>query len=113
MSVNMVGAFKKVFLGRVLFCTLSIGFIGCAMANEASVGTSECNARASVVQNCPGYNSWPMVQAIGTRLVCAYSRGWGHNIFEEGRGVYAMEPGHFAEVPKSLQEEIVKLRAKA
>ena len=31
----------------------------------------------------------------------------------QGRGVYSMEPGHFAEVPKSLQEEIVKLRAKA
>ena len=30
----------------------------------------------------------------------------------QGRGVYSMEPGHFAEVPKSLQEEIVKLRAK-
>ena len=29
----------------------------------------------SVVQDCPGYNSWPMVQAIGNRLVCAYSRG--------------------------------------
>jgi elongation factor G len=30
----------------------------------------------------------------------------------QGRGVYSMEPSHFAEVPKSLQEEIVKLRAK-
>ncbi len=30
----------------------------------------------------------------------------------QGRGVYSMEPGHFAEVPKSLQEEIIKLRAK-
>ena len=44
---------------------------------------------AFVVQDVKGYNSWPMVQAIGNRLVCAYSRGWGHNIFEEGRGVYA------------------------
>ena len=87
--VNMVSGCKKVFLGRVLFCMFSIGSIGCAMANEAPVGAGECHVRASVVQNCPGYNSWPMVQAIGNRLVCAYSRGWGHNIFEEGRGVYA------------------------
>ena len=31
----------------------------------------------------------------------------------QGRGVYSMEPSHFQEVPKSIQEEIIKLRAKA
>ena len=31
----------------------------------------------------------------------------------QGRGQYAMEPSHFAEVPKSIQEEIIKKRAKA
>ena len=30
----------------------------------------------------------------------------------QGRAQYAMEPSHFAEVPKSLQEEIVTRRAK-
>ncbi len=30
----------------------------------------------------------------------------------QGRGVYAMEPSHFAEVPKSIQEEIIKTRGK-
>ena len=30
----------------------------------------------------------------------------------QGRGVYAMEPSHFAEVPKSIQEEIVTKRNK-
>ncbi len=30
----------------------------------------------------------------------------------QGRGVYAMEPSHFAEVPKNLQEEIIKARGK-
>ena len=30
----------------------------------------------------------------------------------QGRGVYAMEPSHFAEVPKSIQEEIVSKRNK-
>ena len=31
----------------------------------------------------------------------------------QGRGVYSMEPSHFSEVPKSIQEEIIKVRAKA
>ncbi len=30
----------------------------------------------------------------------------------QGRGVYVMEPSHFAEVPKSIQEEIIKTRGK-
>lgn len=42
-----------------------------------------------VVQNEPGYNSWPMMQAIGDKLVCTYSKGKGHNITEGIRGVYA------------------------
>ena len=28
----------------------------------------------------------------------------------QGRGLYSMEPSHFAEVPKSIQEEIIKSR---
>lgn len=46
-------------------------------------------ASPSVVQDAVGYNSWPMVQAVGDRLVCAYSRGKGHDVIEGGRGVYA------------------------
>ena len=42
-----------------------------------------------VVQDTPGYNSWPMIQAIGEKLVCVYSRGLGHDIAEGCRGVYA------------------------
>ena len=44
---------------------------------------------AVVVQEPVGYNSWPMIQAVGDRLVCAYSRGKGHDIQEGGRGVFA------------------------
>ena len=29
----------------------------------------------------------------------------------QGRGLYSMEPSHFEQVPKSIQEEIVKARA--
>ena len=30
--------------------------------------------KAFVVADEPGYNSWPMIQAMGTKLVCSYSR---------------------------------------
>jgi len=30
----------------------------------------------------------------------------------QGRGLYSMEPSHFSEVPKSIQEEIIKTRGK-
>ena len=43
----------------------------------------------SVVQDVPGYNSWPMTQAVGKRIVCAYSRGSAHTIDEPVRGVFA------------------------
>jgi hypothetical protein len=42
-----------------------------------------------VVQEAHGYNSWPMLQALGDKLVCVYSRGSGHTIGEESRATYA------------------------
>lgn len=42
-----------------------------------------------VVEDSPGYNSWPMIQALGTKLVCAYSRGSAHSIGEGKRAVFA------------------------
>lgn len=42
-----------------------------------------------VVQGERGYNSWPMIQAMGEKLVCVYSRGTGHTIGEDSRSVYA------------------------
>ncbi len=49
----------------------------------------EAPAKAHVVQDVPGYNSWPMIQAIGERLVCVYSRGTKHTINEDARVVYS------------------------
>lgn len=46
-------------------------------------------AKAHVVQDVSGYNSWPMMQAIGDKLVCVYSRGSAHSIGEDARAVYA------------------------
>ncbi len=44
---------------------------------------------ARVVQEAKGYNSWPMLQALGDKLVCVYSRGGGHTIGDDARAVYA------------------------
>jgi len=46
-------------------------------------------AKPHVVQDVSGYNSWPMMQAMGEKLVCVYSRGSGHTIDEDSRVVYA------------------------
>jgi hypothetical protein len=46
-------------------------------------------AKPHVVQDVSGYNSWPMVQAIGEKLVCVYSRGTAHTIGDDARAVYA------------------------
>ena len=46
-------------------------------------------AQAYIVQDVPGYNSWPMIQNINSRLVCAYSKGKEHRIEEPCRGVFA------------------------
>ena len=44
---------------------------------------------ARLVEDSKGYNSWPMVQAIGEKLVCCYSRGSAHTINEFARDAYA------------------------
>ena len=57
--------------------------------NGVSMTPKSGDVRVSTVQDVPGYNSWPMVQAVGDRLVCAYSRGSAHTINEGKRGVFA------------------------
>ena len=47
------------------------------------------DVKVVAVQDVHGYNSWPMMQAVGGRLVCAYSRGSAHTIGEGVRGVYS------------------------
>ena len=59
---------------------------GLAMVKVTPLGAL---AKAYVVQNVSGYNSWPMIQAIGEKLVCVYSRGSAHSIGEDARAVYA------------------------
>ena len=41
-----------------------------------------------VVENSPGYNAWPIIQTLGDKAVCAYSRGKGHFVTEVERDAY-------------------------
>lgn len=59
---------------------------GLAMVKVTPLGPL---AKPHVVEDVSGYNSWPMMQAIGGKLVCVYSRGSGHTISEDSRVVYA------------------------
>ena len=64
------------------------GIVGLALGVAATASASV--PTPIVVQEASnGYNSWPIVQAIGTKVVCAYSRGTAHNISQGVRGVYA------------------------
>lgn len=56
---------------------------------SATLAAQELPPQPRVVQEARGYNSWPMIQAIGERLVCVYSRGSAHTIAEDARAVYA------------------------
>ena len=47
------------------------------------------SAEAVVVHGAERYNSWPMIQAVGRRLVCVYSRGSEHTVDEGARGVFS------------------------
>ncbi|WP_197489297.1 sialidase family protein [Planctomyces sp. SH-PL14] len=60
--------------------------IGLAMVKVTPIAPP---AKPHVVQDISGYNSWPMLQAIGDKLVCVYSRGGGHTIGEDSRAAYA------------------------
>lgn len=64
-------------------------FIRPTMLAQVKVTPMKAPADAYVVQDVSGYNSWPMMQAIGEKLVCTYSRGTGHTIGEDARATYA------------------------
>ncbi len=56
---------------------------------EVRITPVKVPARDVVVQAGSGYNSWPMIQAMKGKLICAYTRGTAHDIGETCRGVYA------------------------
>ena len=56
---------------------------------SSSVSRSGSSSAGVVVADSSGYDSWPMCQTMGEKIVCAWSRGTGHDIFEPGRAVFA------------------------
>jgi len=72
-------------------CSVAAGlfFTGCINNVCKKEGMIMAAPKAYTVQDTPGYNSWPMIQNAGSRLICAYSKGKEHRIEEPCRGVYA------------------------
>jgi len=72
---------------------LSAG-VGSATARLSATGDHCLPEKAVVVSDKPGYNSWPMIQAMGGLLICSYSRdnarpSDGHTIDPGSRDSYA------------------------
>ena len=64
---------------RRLFLSLAPVAAGVAVSFGESVrmnaaGDCRLPEKAFVITDVPGYNSWPMIQAMGSKLVCSYSR---------------------------------------
>ena len=72
----------------------AVGVTSCtACARMAATGDYRLPDKAHVVSEVSGYNSWPMICAVGGRLVCAYSRdnarpADGHTIWPGSRDSY-------------------------
>ena len=69
------------------------------------------NSRRGQIQSMESANG---VQELTAMVPLSEMFGYATDIrsMTQGRGVYSMEPSHFAEVPKSIQEEIINARAK-
>ena len=61
----------------------------CALAMSAAASAAPPNGRVSTVETGMGYSSWPMIQSVGGRLVCVYSRGTAHNVDQGVRDAWA------------------------
>ena len=74
----------------IVTCAVGLLSLGAFCGDAQTVRMTPCGgAQVSVVQAPPSYNSWPMVQTLGDKVVCAYSRGSAHTIDEGKRGVFA------------------------
>ena len=81
---------------REILCLAVVGLAavssGAAVRMNAA-GDCRLPEKAFVVTDVPGYNSWPMIQAMGGKLVCSYSRDNakpkdGHTISPGSRDSY-------------------------
>ena len=62
---------RNFFLAAI--CLLTATAMGDGVRTSAT-GDYRLPLKAHVISDVPGYNSWPMIQAAGTKLFCSYSR---------------------------------------
>ena len=69
------------------------------------------NSRRGTIQSMEAQNG---VQEVTAMVPLSEMFGYATDLrsMTQGRGLYSMEPSHFAEVPKSIQEQIITARAK-
>ena len=70
------------------------------------------NSRRGQIQSMEAGNGGIEEILAYVPLSCMFGYATDLRSKTQGRGLYSMEPSHFAEVPKSIQEEIVKARGK-
>ncbi len=70
------------------------------------------NSRRGQIQSMEAGNGGIEEILAFVPLSCMFGYATDLRSKTQGRGLYSMEPSHFAEVPKSIQEEIVKARGK-
>ena len=82
--------FSEVACANAVNALLAMYQKGLDAALAAAVTESASAADPVVVQSSSnGYNAWPIVQTVGEKIICAYSRGTAHHIAQGVRGVYA------------------------
>ena len=59
-----------------------------AVAMAALTMAASAEVAYSTVESGMGYSSWPMIQAVGDRIVCVYSRGTAHSIVQGVRDAF-------------------------
>ena len=55
-------------------CLLAATAMGDGGVRTSATGDYRLPLKAHVISAVPGYNSWPMIQAAGSKLFCSYSR---------------------------------------
>ena len=71
----------------------------------------DLNSRRGAVQSMePGNGVTEITSFVPLSEMFGYATDLRSN--SQGRAQYSMEPSHFAQVPKSIQEEIIKVRAR-
>ena len=71
------------------------------------------NSRRGAIQSMEAGNGGVEEITAFVPLSCMFGYATDLRSKTQGRGIYSMEPSHFAEVPKSIKDEIIKARGKA